>query len=434
MLPSPFNRLLSRIRDVDGSKLDLRSHAARFGEFPVEEYRRRYARAVRLMDEEGLDALLLTHELNVRYFTGYLTILWESRFRSLVALLPRDVEKGPTLILPGQETGNALGTSWVPDRILYPDQEPVVPHLVQALRDKGLEGGRIGMELGFGTRLGMTQEDFSAFRSAVPSAEIIDAATIAQTVRMVKSPAEVERIRRACEISQAAIRAGFTALRPGMTEKELAAILGSTMYAEGAELGSRPTFLTVDAYPGRRKMVNSIASDHRIAEGEMVMVDGGATHGGYATDFIRQACLGEPTPDQRRWFDVAVEANDAAIAAIRPGAAGADVYEAGLAVFEKHGLSRYNVLNIVGHGTGMEIHELPWLGERGAVYSSETVLEPGMVFCVEPVIAGMDGPDWNAGIFIVEDKVLVTQTGHEVLTNSLSKDLWVQPVAGRRSA
>jgi Xaa-Pro dipeptidase len=170
MLPSPFNRLLSRIRDVDGSKLDLRSHAARFGEFPVEEYRRRYARAVRLMDEEGLDALLLTHELNVRYFTGYLTILWESRFRSLVALLPRDVEKGPTLILPGQETGNALGTSWVPDRILYPDQEPIVPHLLQSIRDKGLERGRIGMELGFGTRLGMTQDDFAAFRAAVPSA------------------------------------------------------------------------------------------------------------------------------------------------------------------------------------------------------------------------------------------------------------------------
>ena len=75
----------------------------------------------------------------------------------------------------------------------------------------------------------------------------------------------------------------------------------------------------------------------------------------------------------------------------------------------------------------MEVHELPWLGERDVVYSADTRLEPGMVLCVEPVIAGMDGPDWHAGIFIVEDKLLVTESGCEVLTDSLSKDLWVQP-------
>jgi Xaa-Pro aminopeptidase len=434
MTISPFNRLLARIRDVDDSQVALRSHAAPFAEFPVEEYRRRYARATALMAEEGLDALILTHELNVRYYTGYLSILWESRFRSLTAVLPRDTGLGPTLVLPGQETGNALGTSWVPDRIFYPDQEPIVAHLVRALREKGLESGRIGMELGFGTRLGMTHTDFEAFRAAVAPAEIVDSSVLMQTVRMLKSEAETGRIRRACEISQSAVRAGFEALHPGMTEKELAAILGATMYAEGAELGSRPTFLTVDSYPGRRKMVNSIASDHRIAEGEMVMVDGGATHGGYATDFIRQACMGTPTADQRRWFDIAIEANESALASIRPGVTGADVYEAGLGVFEKHGLAGYNVLNIAGHGTGMEVHELPWLGERDAVYSSDTVLEPGMVFCVEPVIAGMDGPDWDAGVFIVEDKVLVTEDGHEVLTTALSKELWVQPLAGKRSA
>ena len=73
-------------------------------------------------------------ELNVRYFSGYLTILWVSRFRSLMLVLPRDPALGPTLIVPGQETGNALGTSWVPDRVIYPDQENVVPYTVSALR------------------------------------------------------------------------------------------------------------------------------------------------------------------------------------------------------------------------------------------------------------------------------------------------------------
>ncbi len=420
-----FNALLHTMRGA--SPVALRADEAPYAEFPQAEYADRYGRAVRLMEDAGLDALLLTHELDVRYFSGYLTILWESLFRSLMLLLPRDPALGPTLIVPGQETGNAVGTSWVPDRVIYPDQENPVPYVVGALRDKGLAAGRIGMELGFGQRLGMTQDDYAALRAGLPRAEIASATELLQTVRMIKSDAEVERVRRACEISQTAVREGFAALHSGMTEKELAATLGAAMYREGAELGSRPTFLTVSSYPGRAQMVNSLASDHPIQHGEMVMLDGGATYGGYATDFIRQAMLGPPSDDQRRWFDICIEANDACIDAVRPGASGADVYEAGIEVFERHGLGKYNLINIVGHSTGMEVHELPWLGERDVVYSSETRLEPGMVLCVEPVIAGMDGPDWHAGIFIVEDKLLVTESGCEVLTDSLSKDLWVQP-------
>ena len=76
----------------------------------------------------------------------------------------------------------------------------------------------------------------------------------------------------------------------------------------------------------------------------------------------------------------------------------------------------------------MEVHELPWLGERDTVYTSGTVLQPGMVVCIEPIIAGMDGPDWRSGLFIVEEKVLVTETGADVLTDSLSVDLWIQPI------
>ncbi len=428
MIESPdFNSLLGALRGARGTALSLRAANPAHAEFPTAEYEARYARAIRAMESAELDALVLTHELNVRYFTGYLTILWESRFRSLMAILPRDPALGPTLVIPGQETGNALGTSWVPDRVIYPDQENGVPYLIQALEEKGLAGARLGMELGFGQRLGMTQEDYDALRSGLPDARIESATPLMQAVRMIKSPAEVERVRRACEISGKAVAEGFDALHEGMTEKELAAVLGAAMYREGAELGSRPTFLTVSTYPGRALMVNSLASDHAIGRGEMVMLDGGATHGGYATDFIRQACIGPPTDEQRRWFDICIEANNACIDAVKPGVTGADVYEAGIGVFERHGLERYNLINIVGHGTGMEVHELPWLGEREVVYSAETRLEPGMVLCVEPVIAGMDGPECHAGIFIVEDKLLVTDDGCEVLTPFPDKDLWVQP-------
>lgn len=421
-----FNGKLSLLDGIDGSSLKLRADAPRFSEFPNSEYTRRYARLIRLMEEFDFDALLLTHELNVRYFSGYLSILWESRFRSLVLILPRDPGIGPTLLVPGQEAGNAFGTSWVPDRVIYPDQENIVPYVIEALKDKGLQTGRLGMELGFGQRVGMTQEDIGRLYEGLPKADISSATELIQTVRMIKSSLEVERVRKACEISQRAVEEGFSSLHEGMTEKELGAILGAAMYREGAELSSRPSIMNVSSFPGRPKMVNALASDHALCRGDVVMIDGGAVYGGYATDFIRQAFLGAPTDDQRRWFDVAIEANNACIDAVKPGVSCADVYEAGIGVFERYGLGEYNCINIVGHAVGIEVHELPWLGERDVVYSSNTRLEPGMVFCVEPVIAGMDGPEWLAGVFMVEDKLLVTENGCEVLTNSLSKELWVQ--------
>lgn len=422
-----FNAMLELLRGIDGNGFKTSTKDAPFAEFEVEEYMRRYARAVRLMEEFDLDGLLLTQDLNVRYFAGYLSILWCSRFRPYLILLPRDPSLNATLIVPAQETGNATQTSWVQDLVIYPDQDDPAPHIAGAVKEK-LSGGRLGMELGFGQRLGMTINQYQAVRELVAPVEIVNGTPQIQAVRMIKSDSEVDRLRRACEISQTGVEAGWKSLRPDMSEKELARVMGAAMYAAGAEFGTQPSFLALFAGADRYKSVNALASEYRLKAGDMVMIDGGAVYGGYSTDFIRQACVGEPTADQRRWFDICVEANEAAIAAIRPGVTGSDVYEAGVSIFRREGLMDYNVLNIVGHGTGMEVHELPWLGEAGTVYTSGTVLEPGMVVCIEPVIAGMDGPDWRAGCFIVEDKILVTESGSENLTTSLSKDLWVQPL------
>ena len=422
-----FDEMLAATAGIDLSAFSVASKTAKFAEFPLEEYTSRYARACRLMEHEGLYAVLVTQDLNVRYFAGYLSILWASRFRPYVAILPRDSSLGPTLIVPAQETGNATHTSWIADLVIYPDQENPIPYIAEALAEKGLDG-KIGTELGFGQRIGMTVNQLEALKTTIAPAELVDATPLTQAVRMIKSPREVDCLRRACAISQAGIKAGYESLVPGMSEKELASVIGSTMYAEGAELGTQPSFFGLNAGPERYKVVNALASEYRIQPGDLVMADCGAVYHGYSTDFIRQACLGEPTAEQRKWFSIAVEANQACIEAIRPGVTGADVYEAGIAVFEREGLLDYNVLNIVGHGTGMEIHELPWLGERDSVYTAGTVLQPGMVVCIEPIIAGMDGPDWRAGLFIVEEKVLVTDDGAEVLTDALSPELWVQPI------
>ncbi|HXP56230.1 MAG TPA: Xaa-Pro peptidase family protein [Streptosporangiaceae bacterium] len=420
-----FNELLAVAKKAQVVETD--GPQPPWAEFPVAEYEARYAKAIALMDFLDLDALLITQEENVRYFSGYLSILWCSKFRPYVVILPRDRAAGPALILPKQETGNGTGTSWIADQRYYPDQDDPIPYVLDALADKGLARPKvaIGAELGFGVRLGMSHEQLSYLRTGLPG-QITDGTAAIQTCRMIKSPGEVAKLRRACEISQIGTQAGFSALRPGMTEKELMAIVCSAMYAAGAEPGTRPSFFGCTT-GGDYTMVNGLAKNYALQEGDLVMIDGGAVFEGYATDYIRQAAVGGAvTREQLDYYSIALEANNAAITAIKPGVTGADVYEAGMAVFKSQGVYDFNQLTIVGHGVGMDVHEVPWLGERDTVYTSGTVLEPGMVVCIEPVFAGYNDPDWKKGIWIQEDKVLVTDSGPEILTTDISKELWVQ--------
>lgn len=395
-----------------------------FAEFPLEEYALRVSRARALMEAADMDAVLLTQMENVRYLAGYLSLLWISKFRPLLALLPRDPSVAPTLILPGQEYGNAK-TSWIEEIAFYRDQEDPIGTVVNVLHKKGFKGKKVGIELGYGSRLGMAQVQWEALSRAFEGT-FVDSAVLLRNLRGIKSAREIAMLRRACEISCIGVEAGWRSLHEGMSEKELAAVMIATMIQEGAE--PMKTFLCVNAGPQRYQIVNSPPSEYRLQRGDLVMIDGGAAYNGYVTDFIRQACLGKPTPQQQEWFDIAKAANDTAIATIRPGVRCAEVYEAAQRVFRDAGLEGYGVINIIGHSCGTEVHELPYVGERDRVETSETVIEQGMVFCIEPIIAGMDSPRWEAGIFIQEDMVAVTEMGCEVLTNRLSKDLWIAEV------
>jgi Xaa-Pro aminopeptidase len=420
-----FNSYLDEIESIGSGGISLSSRSPEYAEFSLDEYRQRYARLSALAQREGLDAVLATQEENVRYFTGYLSVLWISKFRPYVGILPTDTSRPAGLIVPSQERGNAEVSSWVESPTMYPAQEPPVPYIVQALRDRHLDRGRIGIELGFGYRLGMNQEQFQQLVELLPDVEFVDATPIMQAVRMLKSDAEVDRLLRAAEISEAGVRAGWEALRPGLTEREILAIMGSKMYAEGAEVGTKPSFFGILA-GDRWRLANAVASDYAVKPGDIILVDGGASYRGYTADFIRQASIGRPTPAQKEWFDAAVAANNETIAALAPGVPAYEVYEAALSALARYGLAQRNRMNIVGHGIGMDIHEVPWIGQRDTVYTSNTKIRAGMVVCIEPGVsaAQQDGGE-PRGTFIVEDTLAVTKTGTRLLTHTLPKTLWI---------
>jgi Xaa-Pro dipeptidase len=299
-----------------------------------------------------------------------------------------------------------------------------MPYLADLLKEMIGERGRVGIELGFGQRLGMSYEQLKQLESLVPGIEFVDIAPLAETVRMLKSPAEIEVMRRACEISCEGVRAGWEILRPGISEREIVTAMATRMFELGAEVSTQKASCFAIMAGERLLFSNAVGTDKlRMTAGDMVLVDGGANYKGYVTDFIRQASLGPVAPDTQRWLDVSIESNLRAVEAIKPGAVASDVYDTALRVFAEHGLEKYNRMTIVGHGVGADIHELPWIGEAGTVYSSATVLREGMVLAIEPVlVAPKEGP---FGRYIVENMVVITANGTERLTDSLPDSVWV---------
>jgi Xaa-Pro aminopeptidase len=164
--------------------------------------------------------------------------------------------------------------------------------------------------------------------------------------------------------------------------------------------------------------------------GALLQFDGGCTYDGYFCDFKRMASLGEPTADERRFFAIARAAEQAAIDAIGPGVACGEVYEASQASIRATGHGDFvdwcqsMGWSGIGHGLGLDIHEQP-----GISIGSDVRLQPGMVVAIEPFFYHEGRyPLWEVPAkYGLEDVILVTETGHELLTPDtlLSRDIWV---------
>ncbi len=229
-------------------------------------------------------------------------------------------------------------------------------------------------------------------------------------LRRVKEPEEVEAIESSAQLCAAAFAQAMRRLRPGVTENDAAAEIEFRMRRLGAE---GPAFETIVAAGARAALPHARPGAAKIEPGQPVLVDMGASLGGYMSDMTRMVHMGAPPKEFVDWCNAVREAQQAALAAVRAGAPARRVDAAARKVLKAYGLDRY-FTHSTGHGVGLEIHEGPRLGAR-----SEDVLEAGMVVTVEP---GVYLPG-KTGIRI-EDTVLVTGTGARILTPA-SKELMV---------
>ncbi|MEO9826831.1 MAG: Xaa-Pro peptidase family protein [Paracoccaceae bacterium] len=353
-------------------------------------------RAQAMMQEQGLAALLLTTEPEVRYFTGYLTRFWESPTRPWFLIVP--AHGTPTAVIPSIGA-NLMGQTWINDIRTWsaPDlSDDGVELLADALAEIA-NGGAVGLPDGHETYVRMPLADLDALRT---KAQLTTDHGILRSLRMVKSDAEIAKIETACAIAGRAFDRVPEIAREGVALSEVFRRFQMLCLEEGADW---VPYLAGGAEQGGYRDVISPASDMPLAQGDVLMLDTGLVWDGYFSDFDRNWSIGAPSTDVQDAHKRLVEASDAAFEAARPGITAAELFHIMNDIVSDGGSD--TGAGRLGHGLGMSLTEWPSL-----IPTDQTVLEPGMVLTLEPGIAVGDK------ILVHEENIVITQTGAQFLS------------------
>jgi Xaa-Pro aminopeptidase len=354
----------------------------------VEERRARIEKARRLMRENKIGAVVMEGGSSMFYFTG---TRWNAGENLFALVLP--VSGEPGWIVPATDQVRAHETIHMgADIRAWAGSDGPYKQIVQLLKDRGVAGGRVGMEER--TRFAV----FDGIRKEAPSLEFVSADPVTAGCRMIKSPAEIALMQRANDITIAAYRAAFATLSEGMTQRDLSANIAIAYRALGVQGEAMAVFGKYTAYP------HGSIQPQQLREGDLVLVDDGCSVDGYQSDITRTTIFGKPTARQREIWNLERKAQDAAFAAAKRGGTCESVDAAARKVITDFGFGPdYRVPGLphrTGHGIGLDIHEWTYL-----VRGNKTRLRPGMCFSDEPMIAiyGEFGVRLEDCMYITED-------------------------------
>jgi Xaa-Pro aminopeptidase len=334
------------------------------------------------LSERKIDAILISSPANVRYLSLYAG----SNGMMLITPLETHFFTDPRY---------ALAVETVPGKV-HIAKGSLIETVAAVIKRKRLK--KIGFEAAW-----LSFETYSKLKDAVALGRtLVPAGPLVEELRTVKSPAEIEQIRRSVDANSEAYLHTMRRIKLGVREQDIAAELEFQMRMKGAE---KAAFETIVAAGVRTALPHAHPTAHRLGANELLLIDMGANLGGYASDMTRVAFTGTPPKEIRELYRAVLEAQLSAIDAVRAGAATSAVDGAARKVLKKHKLDRAFV-HSTGHGLGLEIHEAPRIARK-----DKTKLRTGMTITIEPgaYIGGLGG-------IRIEDTVLVTDKGCEVLT------------------
>lgn len=358
-----------------------------------------------LMGRAGFDALLLVNSTNLLFLSGY-PALERTLARPHYLVVPQRGE--PVFLVQAGRRREAQRLSWIGDVRSY-DQLSVAPlaELSKVFVDLNLSTGRIGMELGFEQRLGMPVTELARMQAEFTSLRFEDASTLLWSLRMHKSVSDVESLRAACSITDAAYEVVFASIAAGSVDIEIA----EWMKSEMARRGGRDPWVNVAAGPASYDLTTSPGIGRSLELGDFVFLDAGCAVNGLWSDYCRSGVVGAPSDEQLQAHSTLAEITRQGVEMVRPGVAVADIARLINEKLHATGLPVTTWLSDIngriGHGIGFDVTEPPHVSAE-----DPTVLSPGMVISIEPSVATA------YGLFSVEEDVLVTGAGHEVLSTT----------------
>ena len=385
--------------------------------FPPEEFEARWERLSSAMTEVRLDAILVSTESNFGYISGFASQTWVSPTRPRYLILPR--RAAPVAVVPTSNAQGMLATTPVMDVRTWQAPNPEDDGLslvAAAVREVATTYGAVGTEMGPESRLGFPAADFLRLIEAIRPIEMKDASRMLQRLRMIKSPREIEKIRTVASIASDC----FDRLPALCVGRQSTRELCRTLHAELIRCGSdKAPYVVGEAGFGGYETVMMGPDDRVLASGDLVFIDTGAVYDGYFCDFDRHYGVGYVAPEARRAYDAVYRATEAGLAAAVPGKALSEVWRAMADSLATAPDLEPTYIGRMGHGIGLNHTEPPSVN---AV--DPTVLEPGLVFTLEPSaryeVAEAPG---RRKLMVHEENVVVTETGVQLLSRRAAPEI-----------
>ena len=377
--------------------------------FDISEYENRLDNIQRLMHSQKMDAILLTTQVDIEYYTGFKTQFFQSPTRPWYVVIPSDNK--PKAIIPTiGESG--MSQTWLDDIQTWTSPNPTddgISLLLATIKSLTSKYKCLGVPKSQESTLRMPLDDYEGLINSLSGIEIKDANKILRQVRLVKSSAEIDKIKHICQLTSQGFKDLNHLLKAGESEQENCKRFKQHLLSLGVD--ETPYMVAGSGKDGYGSIIMG-PGDKIIEEGDLFIIDTGSVFDSYFCDFDRNFAFGHICDEAKKAYKVVFDATDAGFSAAQVGNTTSDVYHAMNNVMQKGG-ALGNSVGRLGHGLGLQLTEWP-----SNTATDNTTLKPGVILTLEPGMAYLPGKE-----MVHEENIVITENGPEWLTKRASEEL-----------
>lgn len=371
--------------------------------FPKEEYLKRLDNIHKKLENENIDAIVITSPANFRYFSGLDSNFWESPTRPWFLIISKN---GKIKALVPSIGLSAIESTFIKDIEVWqsPNPKDEGTSLLKKIIKTFPKNSNIGFELGMETYLRMSIKEFLKIKKDLQEYNFIDSTNIVWSLRKIKSDLEIKNIEKICSITSKVFNNLINKISLGMSEREIATIFKKDLINNGVDY---IMYLSCASGINGYNQIICNPSEKKIGDGNILIIDTGSTLNGYYCDFDRNFGFGNINQKSLDAYNKLWDATEKTLEIIKPGISCKEVYES----LSKN-LFSSNV-GRMGHGFGLQLTEPPSI-----MIDDNTILEKNMILALEPSIEIE-----NDLMLVHEENILITQNGNRLLTSRTPKEL-----------